>query len=120
MNYDSGNGERKYQVIPNLTTKKVKLGVKWGVPLEYFSSLKLVGKIDMTLGSFGIQVYFFFLVHFLGYFNVETSLFKFLWCLWVKLWFRNKNLGVKHPRPDFLWVDSRQRVICFKFFFTKA
>jgi len=28
MNYDSGNGERKYQVIPNLTTKKVKLGVK--------------------------------------------------------------------------------------------
>jgi hypothetical protein len=61
MNYDSGNGERKYQFIPNLTIKKVNLWVKRGVPLEYFSSLKLVGKIDMTLGSFGIQVYFFFL-----------------------------------------------------------
>jgi hypothetical protein len=44
MNYDSGNGERKYQVIQNLTTKKVKLGVKRGVPLEYFSSLNWLGK----------------------------------------------------------------------------
>jgi hypothetical protein len=44
MNYDSGNGERKYQFIPNLTIKKVNLWVKRGVPLEYFSSLNWLGK----------------------------------------------------------------------------
>ena len=44
MNYDSCNGERKHQFTLNLTTKKVNLGVKRGVPLEYFSSLNWLGK----------------------------------------------------------------------------